>query len=57
MAKAKDKQLTEDEKALLRAEGLQWMFWSLIQRKRDYIIAKNTYTGEVRMFRKSKIPS
>jgi hypothetical protein len=57
MAKAKDKQLTEEEKMLLQKAGLKGVFWKVIHRKPDYIIVTNTITCEVRMVRKSQNPS
>lgn len=57
MAKAKEKALTDAEKALLRRKGMQPLFWALIQRKPDYIIVKNVYTGEVRVVHKIQIPN
>ena len=57
MAKAKDKRLTEEEKALIRKAGLKGAFWKVIHRKPDYIIVTNTITCEVRMVRKQQIPS
>lgn len=57
MAKAKDKQLTEEEKMLLQKAGLKGAFWKVIHRKPDYIIVTNTITCEVRMVRKSQNPS
>ncbi len=57
MAKAKDKRLTEEEKALIRKAGLRGPFWQVIHRKPTYIIVTNTITCEVRMVRKCQITS
>lgn len=53
MSKSKDKAFTPKEIELLRAKGMVWRFWQLIQRlPSGGMIVKNVYTGDFRLIEK-----
>lgn len=54
---AKEKEFTAAEKNLLKARGMPWRLWRLMQRYPNYILICNRVNGSVRVIEKEQIPS